>query len=73
MIFKMPTEEETKATRQALQTASTPPPTQIFATLITANHILHYHQVVGELLYGKGHTGYSLACLVPPRDCLTHS
>jgi ribulose-5-phosphate 4-epimerase/fuculose-1-phosphate aldolase len=42
----MPSEEESTATRAALQTASTPPPTSLFSSLITANHILHYHEVV---------------------------
>ena len=32
--------------RSALLKASTPPSKQLFATLITANHILHYHNVV---------------------------
>ncbi|KAI5361326.1 Putative class II aldolase/adducin [Septoria linicola] len=33
-------------TREALRKASTPPSKQLFSTLITANHILHYHDVV---------------------------
>lgn len=40
----MPSEEE--STRIALQKASTPPSNALFSTLITANHILHYHNVV---------------------------
>ena len=32
--------------RSALLRASKPPPKELFSTLITANHILHYHDVV---------------------------
>ncbi|KAF2481819.1 class II aldolase and Adducin N-terminal domain-containing protein [Neohortaea acidophila] len=38
--------EDDNTTRQALLRASKPPPNDLFATLITANHILHYHNVV---------------------------
>lgn len=34
------------STREALLKASTPPSKQLFSTLITANHILHHHNVV---------------------------
>ncbi|KAK5172993.1 uncharacterized protein LTR77_003115 [Saxophila tyrrhenica] len=34
------------ATRSALLRASKPPTKELFSTLITANHILHYHNVV---------------------------
>lgn len=33
-------------TRSALLRASKPPTKELFGTLITANHILHYHNVV---------------------------
>lgn len=33
-------------TRSALLRASKPPTKELFSTLITANHILHYHNVV---------------------------
>lgn len=38
--------EDDNTTRQALLRASKPPAKDLFATLITANHILHYHNVV---------------------------
>jgi len=34
------------STKEALLRASTPPSKALFSTLITANHILHYHNVV---------------------------
>ena len=42
-------------TRAALLKASTPPSKALFSTLITANHILHYHNVVD----GKSSIVYS--------------
>ena len=37
---------DSNTTREALLKASTPPSKELFSTLITANHILHHHNVV---------------------------
>lgn len=39
-------ENDDKARREALLKASTPPSRELFSTLISANHILHYHKVL---------------------------